>query len=81
MATSKVCTQFRELWHQEDPEDQDDSEQVEADEAAAAKCLGLSPYWLKNSKDRTWSSGRKSGSNLKLHFKFHNMNIMNSKVQ
>ena len=47
MATSKVCTQFRELWHQEDPEDQDDSEQVEADEAAAAKCLGLSPYWLK----------------------------------
>ena len=47
MATSKVCTQFRELWHQEDPEDQDDSEQVEADEAAAAECLGLSPYWLK----------------------------------
>ena len=44
MTTSKVCTQFRELWHQEDPEDQDDSEQVEADEAAAAKCLGLSPY-------------------------------------
>ena len=47
MATSKVCTQFRELWHQEDPEDQDDSEQVEADEAAAAKRLGLSTYWLK----------------------------------
>ena len=44
MATSEVCTQFRELRHQEDPEDQDDSEQVEADEAAAAKCLALSPY-------------------------------------
>ena len=43
MATSTVCTQFRELWHQDDPEDQDDSEQVEADEAAAAECLGLSP--------------------------------------
>ena len=59
MATSKVCTQFRELWHQEDPEDQDDSEQVEADEAAAAECLGLSPYWLKIELDAT--SGRRSG--------------------
>ena len=75
MATSTVCTQFRELWHQDDPEDQDDSEQVEADEAAAAECLGLSPSWLKIELDAT--SGRRSESNLKLHFKFHNMNIRN----
>lgn len=77
MATSKVCTQFRELWHQEDPEDQDDSEQVEADEAAAAKCLGLSPYWLKIELDPQVEDLEVIYSNLKLHFKFHNMNIMN----
>ena len=27
------------------------------------------------------TSGRRSGSNLKLHFKFHNMNMRNFKVQ
>ena len=77
MATSKVCTQFRELWHQEDPEDQADSEQVEADEAAAAKRLGLSPYWLKIELDATSGDLEGYRSNLKLHFKFYNMNIMN----
>ena len=62
-----------------DPEDQDDSEQVEADEAAAAKCLGLSPSWLKIELDAT--SGRRSRKKMKLHFKLHNMNIMNLKLQ
>ena len=77
-----MCTQFRELWHQEDPEDQDDSEQVEADEAAAAKRLGLSPYWLKIELDATQVEDLEGyRSNLKLHFKFHNMNIRNLKVQ
>ena len=51
---------------------QEDPEQVAADEAAAAKCLGLSPYWLKIELDAT--SGRRSIEvNLKLHFKFHNI--------
>ena len=41
MATSKVYTECRQLWHQED---QEDPEQVAADEAAAAKRLELSRY-------------------------------------
>ena len=54
--------------------------QVEADEAAAAKCLGVSPYWLKIELNAT--SGKRSIEvNLKLYFKFHNMNIRNFKVQ
>ena len=40
----KCVNHVGELWHQEDSEDQDDSEQVAADEVAAAECLCLSRY-------------------------------------